>query len=865
MATRPDLSGFNPLGYLVETAMPGDTMTRQTPEVAIGRLHSTFAQNLANAIRQARAEGINVSAYSAYRPPGFGVGGYKDKFNSLHSYGLAVDVAGIGRPGSATAKRWYDIAIANGIFNPYGPNNGKEWNHFQGVPEKGRQFLAAHPELRDTITANGPIDLEKMWAASGIKFTKPNDPFGVARMQADMARARTATEKAQTLSRGSKGEAVRALQQTLADAGLYTGKIDGDYGRRTQDAVRAYQMRYGLDADGIAGPQTQKSLAATATPSISPAGLYPPPQTEPPPVWPDSFNPPSGLNVGDAFPETAAPFPGLPSPPPASAPIGRMDAPVPTVGPMAFDPARMVPDTRAKAPPETMPEMFSAQGANIRGDFVQPGQVPDMVARSAPDAPAAMVPEIAPKMLPEFSAFPARPEYPGALPAAAPPAPDALPPGFSAAMGSYRPMMPDELTRSIDATTRRKAAMDAAMASGAGQFLPSFDFATAPTPLGQDAVRPPPWSDRALMMGPPVREDITTANSPFAAGIDALPAPPKPYTPDFEFTAGPGGDPSLAQWLERNGPNAPKATAQGGPLDFLSGILPEQNLLRDLGLMGAGEASAAIPPASRSLPPPAPPPPPMPPPTPPAAPQSGVWDPFNTRDPNKDQSRHPAMGPLSLGAPMGGTRIPPTMVADASGALPDISVNDFAARFGPGAPPPATFPGRPGVPGALPAAPSPAPPRPIPGVATFPGPVGGIPAEPVVAPPPVGDPMSITPPFASGPTPPAPLPTPQPVKPPERKGLFGGPVGKAVLGLLGGIPGAALGIGTGGKMGTNFAGILGGGPPANNLFQSAGTSVSPNGMATTFGTWGNTGMRAVQGPNGEIYGELPDGTWAQAL
>lgn len=653
------------------------------------------------------------------------------------------------------------------------------------------------------------------------------------------------------LKRGSRGPAVAALQQTLADAGLYKGRIDGDYGRRTQDAVRAYQMRYGLDADGIAGPQTQRSLAATAAPQAP--NMYPPPQTEPPPVWPDSFNPPSGLNVGDAFPDTAAPFPGLPPLAPGSAPIAPMappSAPVPTVGPMPFDPAQMVAD----------------QGANIRGDFSQPSIPPAVAPPMVPDdigmqpgADAASVQDITPPP----STFPARPGPPPSGMPAAPPG--ALPPGFSAAMGDYRPMMPDELTRSIDATTRRKAAMDQAMAEGAGQFIPNFDFATAPTPIPNDAIRPPPWSDRALMMGPPVREDITTANSPFAAGIDALPAPPKPYTPDFEFTAGPGGDPSLAQWLERNGPNAPKATAQGGPLDFLSGILPEQNLLRDLGLMGAGEASAAIPPASRSLPPPAPPPPPMPPPAPPAAPQSGVWDPFGTRDPNKDQSRHPAMGPLSLGVPMGGTRIPPTMVADASGALPDITVNDFAARFGPGAPPPATFPGRPGVPGALPAAPSPAPPRPIPGVATFPGPVGGIPAEPVVAPPPVGDPMSITPPFASGPTPPAPLPTPQPVKPPERKGLFGGPVGKAVLGLLGGIPGAALGLGTGGKFGTNFASIFAGGPPSNNLFQSAGTSTSPNGMQTTFGTWGTTGQRAVQGPGGQTYVQQSDGTWAQAL
>ena len=41
--------------------------------------------------------------FSAYRPPAFGVGGFSDKFNSLHTYGLAVDMQGIGRPGSPEA------------------------------------------------------------------------------------------------------------------------------------------------------------------------------------------------------------------------------------------------------------------------------------------------------------------------------------------------------------------------------------------------------------------------------------------------------------------------------------------------------------------------------------------------------------------------------------------------------------------------------------------------------------------------------------------------------------------------------------------------------------------------------------------
>lgn len=167
------------LEYLVSTATPGGTMARQGPDTALGRLNPSFAERLAAAIKAARAEGINASVFSAYRPPGYGVGGYADKFNSLHAYGLATDIAGIGRPGSGTAKRWYDIATANGLYNPYGPMNAKEWNHFQAVPEKGRQYLEAHPDLRASITASGPPDLDAMWAAAGIPVTKSPDPFGV--------------------------------------------------------------------------------------------------------------------------------------------------------------------------------------------------------------------------------------------------------------------------------------------------------------------------------------------------------------------------------------------------------------------------------------------------------------------------------------------------------------------------------------------------------------------------------------------------------------------------------------------------------------------------------------------------------------
>jgi hypothetical protein len=151
--------------YLIDTATPGYTMLRQGVPVAIGRLHPDFIVKLADAVQQARAHGLgNAGVYSAYRPPIFGVGGFSDKFNSLHSYGLAADMTGIGGPGSRAAKLWQAIVAKVGLYLPYGPNNHVEFNHTQLVPTK-----MAPSFLRGTITASAPKDLHRMWAASGDK------------------------------------------------------------------------------------------------------------------------------------------------------------------------------------------------------------------------------------------------------------------------------------------------------------------------------------------------------------------------------------------------------------------------------------------------------------------------------------------------------------------------------------------------------------------------------------------------------------------------------------------------------------------------------------------------------------------------
>jgi hypothetical protein len=217
-ATEPDETA-RARAYLIETATPGYTMTRQGPERAIGWLHPEFAKRLAAAIAEARGAGLLFAGiFSAYRAPVFGVGGFADKFHSLHTYGLAVDITGVGAPGTPSALLWHEIAARNGVICPYGPHNLLEWNHCQ--PTWVKIILADNP-LRGTVTADGPISLEDMFevgysliSASGTVSAPTGDPpahffkplQARSAMAIDTKTANTrATPKTQLLSRGRVG------------------------------------------------------------------------------------------------------------------------------------------------------------------------------------------------------------------------------------------------------------------------------------------------------------------------------------------------------------------------------------------------------------------------------------------------------------------------------------------------------------------------------------------------------------------------------------------------------------------------------------------------------------------------------------
>src|SRR5262245_53017953 len=251
--------------YVAETAEPGYTMTLQGPELAIERLHPEFVVRLANAIREARSAGLPFAGvFSAYRPPAFGVGGFSDKFNSLHTYGLAVDMQGIGRPGWPGAQTWHAIAARNGVVCPYGPRDRAEWNHCQ--PTSVKMILAANP-LRETVSAAGPSDLESMFeagnpliasmasAAESFARAEPTPVRALERCRRQGGEARTAgCRSRQNQAKLSRRHGARQRQTSAAREAGHSHGRGQTAGNRSRGRPTEVEIRRRLAARATAPP-----------------------------------------------------------------------------------------------------------------------------------------------------------------------------------------------------------------------------------------------------------------------------------------------------------------------------------------------------------------------------------------------------------------------------------------------------------------------------------------------------------------------------------------------------------------------------------------------------------------------------------
>ena len=72
-----------------------------------------------------------------------------------------------------------------------------------------------------------------------------------------------------SLRKGATGTAVKTLQTNLKKLGFYTAYVDGSFGATTERAVKAFQRKYGLTADGVAGSATLKKIESAVASASS--------------------------------------------------------------------------------------------------------------------------------------------------------------------------------------------------------------------------------------------------------------------------------------------------------------------------------------------------------------------------------------------------------------------------------------------------------------------------------------------------------------------------------------------------------------------------------------------------------------------
>ncbi len=147
----------------------------------------------------------------------------------------------------------YYTGVADGVFGTETQSAVKAFQRRNGLTADGKVGSQTLQKLNSSSAVRA--------AGSGTVVTTPTPRPG-----------QTAT----SLQIGDSGTAVRQVQQRLKELGYYTGVLDGEFGESTRSAVKAFQRRNGLTADGKVGEKTLEKLnsasavraasAATATP-----------------------------------------------------------------------------------------------------------------------------------------------------------------------------------------------------------------------------------------------------------------------------------------------------------------------------------------------------------------------------------------------------------------------------------------------------------------------------------------------------------------------------------------------------------------------------------------------------------------------
>lgn len=144
----------------------------------------------------------------------------------------------------------------------------KELGYFDHTAT-GKYYSETEAAVKRFQAALGLTQTGVATASLQTKLFAANAPMAQETASPSVTQAPSTGGNYTTLSRGSTGEEVRALQKRLIALGYLTGKADGDFGKATENAIKLFQQSIGYNENGVATEAVQEYLFSPYAPTYT--------------------------------------------------------------------------------------------------------------------------------------------------------------------------------------------------------------------------------------------------------------------------------------------------------------------------------------------------------------------------------------------------------------------------------------------------------------------------------------------------------------------------------------------------------------------------------------------------------------------
>ena len=173
-------------------------------------------------------------------------------------------------------------------------NQGSQVSNIQSCLQRLGYFNGPVTGKFGSLTQNGVIRFQK---ANGVTADGVVGSRTKQLLQSQcQSRSTSGGNVSGELQLGSRGAAVKALQQDLRHLGFFNHPITSYFGSETQQAVIQFQQSHGIRAIGVVGPRTTEAISVSLNQIQRPVSDYP----IQPPEGIGGDNLPNALNPGAA-------------------------------------------------------------------------------------------------------------------------------------------------------------------------------------------------------------------------------------------------------------------------------------------------------------------------------------------------------------------------------------------------------------------------------------------------------------------------------------------------------------------------------------------------------------------------------------